>query len=90
MVVCGRSAERDGRGIVGGSDDARRSEMPVEYVVLNQGALVLELWTGIISHDELLTHEERHLNDSSIARGASVLADDTMPRSRRRWRRFMN
>ena len=59
--------------------------MPVEYVVLNQGALVLELWTGTISHDELLAHERRHLSDSSIARGASVLVDaasalfETMP-----------
>ena len=51
--------------------------MPVEYVALNHGALVFELWTGVISHDELLTHEERHLNDSSIMRGASVLADAT-------------
>jgi hypothetical protein len=51
--------------------------MPVEYVVLNQGALVLELWTGTISHDELLAHERRHLSDSSIARGASVLVDAT-------------
>jgi hypothetical protein len=49
--------------------------MPVEYVVLNQGALVVELWTGTISHDELLAHERRHLSDSSIARGASVLVD---------------
>ena len=59
--------------------------MPVEYVVLNQGALVLELWTGTISHDEVLAHERRHLSDSSIARGASVLVDaasasfETMP-----------
>jgi hypothetical protein len=51
--------------------------MPVEYVVLNQGALVLELWTGTISHDEVLAHERRHLSDSSIARGASVLVDAT-------------
>ena len=49
--------------------------MPVEYVVLNQGALVVELWTGTISHDEVLAHERRHLSDSSIARGASVLVD---------------
>ncbi|MBI3808200.1 MAG: hypothetical protein HY281_11930 [Nitrospirae bacterium] len=49
--------------------------MPVEYVVLNQGALVVELWMGTISHDEVLAHERRHLSDSSIARGASVLVD---------------
>ena len=51
--------------------------MPVEYVVLNQGALVLELWTGTILHSEILAHERRHLSDSSIARGASVLVDAT-------------
>jgi hypothetical protein len=49
--------------------------MPVEYVVLNQGTLVLEWWTGTISHEEVLSHERRHLSDSSIARGASVLAN---------------
>jgi hypothetical protein len=47
--------------------------MPVEYVVLNQGALVLELWTGTILHSEILAHERRHLSDSSIVPGASVL-----------------
>ena len=51
--------------------------MPVKYVVLNQGSLVLELWTGVISHDEVLTHERQHLSDASIARGASVLVDAT-------------
>jgi hypothetical protein len=49
--------------------------MPVEYVVLNQGALVVELWMGTISHEEVLAHERRHLSDSSIAHGASVLVD---------------
>ena len=59
--------------------------MPVEYVVLNQGALVVELWMGTISHDEVLAHERRHLSDSSITRGASVLVNaasasfETMP-----------
>ena len=48
--------------------------MPVKYVVLNRGTLVLELWTGTISHDELLGHERRLLSDSSIAQHA-VLAD---------------
>ncbi|THJ25134.1 MAG: hypothetical protein CAF45_002075 [Nitrospira sp. CG24E] len=51
--------------------------MPVKYVVLNRGALVLELWTGTISHDEVLAHERRHLSDPSIAPGASVLVDAT-------------
>jgi hypothetical protein len=51
--------------------------MPVKYVVLNQGTMVVELWTGTISHDEVLAHERRHLSDSSIALGASVLVDAT-------------
>lgn len=46
--------------------------MPVEYVVLNQGALVLEVWTGTISHDEVLAHERRHLSDSSITHARRI------------------
>ena len=49
--------------------------MPVEYVVLNQGMLVLEWWTGRISHDEVLAHERRHLSDPSVMAAASVLVD---------------
>lgn len=51
--------------------------MPVQYVVLNQGSLVLELWMGVISHEEVLTHERQYLSDASIAPGASVLVDAT-------------
>ena len=51
--------------------------MSVTYVVLNQGSLVLELWTGVVSHDEVLTHVRQHLSDASIVRGASVLVDAT-------------
>ena len=51
--------------------------MPVKYVVLNQGSLVLELWTGVVSHEEVLTHERQHLSDASIVPGASVLVDAT-------------
>jgi hypothetical protein len=51
--------------------------MPVTYVVLNQGSLVLELWTGAVSHEEVLAHERRHLSDASIAPGASVFVDAT-------------
>jgi len=43
-VAWGKCAERKGRGTVDGSDDAMRNEMPGEYIVLNQGAGVLELW----------------------------------------------
>ena len=51
--------------------------MPVTYIVLNQGSLVLELWTGMVSHEEILTHVRQHLSNASIARGASVLIDAT-------------
>jgi hypothetical protein len=51
--------------------------MPVTYVVLNQGSLVLELWTGVVFHEEVLTHERRHLSDASISLGASVLIEAT-------------
>lgn len=51
--------------------------MPVNYVVLNRGGLVLESWTGPISHQELIAHETQHLSDPSVNPGASVLADAT-------------
>jgi hypothetical protein len=51
--------------------------MSVKYVVLNEGSLVLELWLGIVTHDEVRAHERQHLSDVSIARGASVLVDAT-------------
>ncbi len=49
--------------------------MPNIYVVLNDGTVVVELWTGQVTHDELLAHQQRHLNDPSIKIGASVLVD---------------
>jgi hypothetical protein len=49
--------------------------MPVKYIVLNKGKLVIERWVGTISHAELIEHERNQLNDTSIARGAIALAD---------------
>ncbi|MDP2381957.1 MAG: hypothetical protein Q8N00_04065 [Nitrospirota bacterium] len=54
-----------------------RTQVPVTYVVLNQGSLVLELWTGVVAHEEVLTHERQHVSDASIARGVFVLVDAT-------------
>ena len=51
--------------------------MPINYVVLNRGNLVLESWTGPISHQQLIAHEKQHLSDPSVNPGASVLADAT-------------
>jgi len=49
--------------------------MAIKYVVLNNGILVIERWAGHISHHELIEHVRNRLNDVSITRGASLLAD---------------
>lgn len=49
--------------------------MPVEYVVSFDGTLVIERWVGSISHAELISHEKKQLQDTSIAPGAAVLVD---------------
>jgi len=49
--------------------------MPNSYVVLNDGHVVVEFWTGQVTHAELLAHEHRHLSDPSIKAGAAVLVD---------------
>jgi hypothetical protein len=49
--------------------------MPNNYAVLNEGSAVVELWTGPVTHEELLAHERRHLSDPLIKAGASALVD---------------
>ena len=49
--------------------------MPNSYAVLNEGSVVVEFWTGLVTHEELLAHERRHLSDPSVKAGASVLID---------------
>lgn len=49
--------------------------MPNHYIVLNDGNLVVEFWVGHVTQEEILEHERRHLNDSLIQPGASVLVD---------------
>jgi len=49
--------------------------MPNNYAVLNEGSVVVEFWTGPVTHEELLAHERRHLSDPLIQAGASVLVD---------------
>ena len=48
--------------------------MPNSYVVLDDGALVVERWTGTVTHDELIAHESKQIKDKSIKAGAAVLA----------------
>jgi hypothetical protein len=49
--------------------------MSNNYAVLNDGSVVVELWTGQVTHDELLAHERLHLSDPVVKAGASVLVD---------------
>jgi hypothetical protein len=49
--------------------------MPNNYAVLNEGSVVVEFWTGPVTHEELLAHERRHLSDPSVKPGAAVLVD---------------
>lgn len=49
--------------------------MPVKYIVVDNGNLVIERWEGRISHAELLEHERQQLHDRSIRRRARVLVD---------------
>jgi len=49
--------------------------MPNTYTVLQGGNVVVEFWTGQVTHAELLEHERRHLSDPSIQVDASVLVD---------------
>lgn len=49
--------------------------VPNIYAVVNDGRVVVEFWTGQVTHDELMAHEQRHLRDPFIQAGASVLVD---------------
>ncbi len=49
--------------------------MPVRYVVINEGRLVIERWTGQVSHAEFVAHEREKLQDTSIVAGAKALTD---------------
>ncbi len=49
--------------------------MPAQYVVANGGSLVVELWTGAITHRELIDHERAQLHDTSIRPGAIAVVD---------------
>jgi len=49
--------------------------MPLKYLVINEGKLVVERWAGVIGHAELVAHERKKLQDESIAPGARALTD---------------
>jgi len=49
--------------------------MPVKYIVVDNGNLVIERWQGKISHTELLEHERKQLKDTSIKLRSKGLVD---------------
>ena len=51
--------------------------MPNTYRVHDDGSIVLERWTGTITHAELIEHEKAQSADPAIREGAVVLADCT-------------
>jgi hypothetical protein len=54
--------------------------MPNAYVVLGDGELVLERWTGSVTHEELIAHERAQIRDPAIKPGAVMLVDATRAR----------
>jgi hypothetical protein len=44
-------------------------------VVINDGKVVLELWTGHVTFEDIAAHNQELLQNPSIAQGAAVLAD---------------
>jgi hypothetical protein len=50
-------------------------EMSVTYDVMEDGTVMLECWSGKVTRDDLLAHENQHLTDPRIKLGASVLVD---------------
>jgi hypothetical protein len=49
--------------------------MPCKYSIAMDGQLVVEQWTGTLTHDELVAHKKRLSREPSIRAGASVLTD---------------
>ncbi|MDH3430896.1 MAG: hypothetical protein OEM60_10725 [Gammaproteobacteria bacterium] len=51
--------------------------MPCKFVQAMDGDVILELWTGSVTLDEMMAHKQRLFADSSIKASASVLSDFT-------------
>ncbi len=45
------------------------------YVVLNDGMVVIVKWDGEVSYEEILAHDARRRNDTSIRPGAVMLVE---------------
>lgn len=51
--------------------------MPCRYVIAMNGDVVVELWTGVVTAEELAAHKQQQFGDPAINPGASVLSDCT-------------
>lgn len=49
--------------------------MAERYFVLNQGTLVLEVWKGTFTFDDILAQQKRKLNDPRVDASATILVD---------------
>jgi hypothetical protein len=49
-------------------------------MALGDGQLVLERWTGTVTHEELIAHERAQIRDPAIKPGAVMLVDATLAR----------
>lgn len=49
--------------------------MAEQYFVLNQGTLVLEVWKGTFTLDDVIAQQKRKLNDPRILPQATFLSD---------------
>lgn len=49
--------------------------MTNRYATFDDGATVFELWTGVVTHEELLEHARRQFADPGIRPGTIVFAD---------------
>ena len=54
--------------------------MPSYYEVYDEGRTVLELWTGVVAHEEIVAQTRDQLQDTRILPGASLLVDATRAR----------
>ena len=55
--------------------DSTAIPSPVRYVVMEGGKLVLEIWSGDVSREDVESHSRAHLADARIADGAAALVD---------------
>ena len=49
--------------------------MPCSYRVVGNGSLVIERWSGAVTHEELIAHKRQLALEPSIRKGAAVLTD---------------